>query len=99
MANETVFPAAVQSLYQSGEQKYNERDYAEAKLLMEKAYRFAVDGSNAKSNVIYYLGIISQALDETDAAIRYFTDIIENYPNAAESVRNVAQARLDALRQ
>jgi len=97
MISNTVFPVAAQTLRTSGMQEYNTGDYSEAKLLLEKALRYAQNGTAAKADVIYYLGLTSQALDEYSAAMEYFRDITDNYPNAAPNVRETAQNRLNAL--
>jgi tetratricopeptide (TPR) repeat protein len=76
-----VYPPVASDLYGRGVAQYNLNEYTEAKRLFEKANQFSAAGSSTKPGIIYYLGLTAQALGENEAAIAYFSDIVENYPD------------------
>jgi len=98
MITVSVYPIVVNDLYERGVESFEAEDYDEAKQLLEKALRFAEDSTLAKSDIIYYLGRTAQSAGETDTATAYYTDILDNYPDASQTVRESCETRIDALR-
>lgn len=97
MVDTSVYPKVVLDAYNKGVSAYNAKKYEEAKLLLERGMRFVAEGAGNKPNIIYYLGLTAQALENFDEAIEYYTDLVENYPESSSNIRNNAQSRLNSL--
>jgi tetratricopeptide (TPR) repeat protein len=81
MVFSSVYPVVASDLYQRGVAQYNLNEYTEAKRLFEKANQYSAAGSQSKPGIIYHLGLIAQAQGENEAAIAYFSDVVDNYPD------------------
>ncbi len=84
---EKSFKTAATTLYNDGLNKYRASEYDTARAGFEKALRFAEKVETNVDNITYYLGMTALALENSEAAKRYFTAIVEDFPNSPQVAR------------
>jgi len=89
-----VLPRVVKNLYDDGVARFNQEEYTEAAANFEKAYLYDADGASADA-ILYYLGFTMEMMDETEAAVAYYTELIETYPNS--NFVNAATSNMEEL--
>jgi len=90
-----VLPKAVKSLYDSGVEHFNQNEYEDAVVCLERANLYvSEEGANADA-IIYYLGFTMEMLEDADTAIKYYNELIEDHPGS--NFVSAAQNRLQEL--
>ncbi len=82
-----VYNTAIKELKTSGIDKYNKGEFADSKSELQNAYLYCekveiVDKEIAE--IIYYLGLTSEALEDKTQAVEYYNILLEKYPDYAK---------------
>lgn len=90
-----VYPQAGKRLFDSAVKQYNAKNYDDARNLLEKSSKYVDEKVNTIDNIIYYQGLIAEAVDDKELAVKYYRLIVEEYK---KSIRyNNSNSRLKNL--
>lgn len=91
MMKEEIFPLAFKAEYEVGRGYFDANDYEKAAKSLEKAYIY----NPVYDYTLYYLGKTYQELKDTEKAVIYYGELIENCPDS--SLVDYATQRLESL--
>ena len=90
-----IMPKAVNSLYNRGVEHFNQNEYEDAVICLERAGQYVAEGGVNADAIIYYLGYTMEMLEDTATAVRYYNELIAKHP--ASNFTEAAQNRLSEL--
>lgn len=77
----TAYPKAADSLYTSGKSQFLSNNFADAKISLESALKYA-SNENFIDDAYYYLGKIAEQSEDFEQAKTYYQRIITEYPDS-----------------
>ncbi len=82
-----IYTKAINELYDSGMEKFNAGNFADAKSDLQTAYVYTEEtevDSQTAADVIYYLARCNEELGDTEQAKEYYSLVIQKYPDYAQ---------------
>ena len=77
----TAYPKAADSLYTKGKSDFLSNKFADAKVSLESALKFA-SNENFVDDAYYYLAKIAENAEDVEQAKTYYQKVISDYPNS-----------------
>ncbi len=90
------FSEAANNLYTKGKSEYINHNYTEAQNCFENSLKYA-SNENFADDSLYYLGKISAANSDIESAKKYFSRVMDEYPNSNQFAN--AKNSLEQLEQ
>ena len=94
LLKETVYPKAVDQLYNEGMTLYQRNDFVEASTFFETLLIYEPEANTARK-ALYYLGCSNMAVDNLSGAKRYFERVEAEYANTREAI--LAKQKLEEI--
>ncbi len=79
---ESAIPDALKYYYDLGMKRYEEKNFDEARINLEKAAAYASNDESKADDILYYLGMIAENNRDVVAAREYYQKIVDDYPNS-----------------